>query len=250
MTLPLPFLDRPLAHRGLHDAQAGVIENGAGAFRAAIAASYGIELDVQPSADGVPVVFHDARLDRLTRETGPVVERRARDLARIRLGEGSDTILPLSQILDLVAGRVPVLIEIKAQPSRTTALAQATGRCAAAALQRHGGPIAIMSFDPEAIAALSGLDPAIPRGITSMAEDGYSDDIPPARRRALGRIADFDRVGASFVSHDRRDLDTPRLAELGRRGVPILCWTIRSPAEAAAARRIASNITFEGFRPG
>jgi len=63
----------------------------------------------------------------------------------------------------------------------------------------------------------------------------------------LADIDDFDRSGASFISHDKNDLGNPRVDALKAQGVPILCWTIKSPEEEAVARRIADNITFEGY---
>ncbi|WOI56035.1 glycerophosphodiester phosphodiesterase family protein [Palleronia sp. LCG004] len=246
MTLPLAFLDRPIAHRGLHDRDAGRIENGETAFRAAIEAGYGIELDVQASGDGVPVVFHDADLDRLTDETGPVRARSAAELSRIALGGGGDTIPTLERVLDLVAGRVPLLIEIKTQAESGEALARAMVECVLRARQVHDAPAAVMSFDPDLVAH---LPLGIPRGITSMAASGYPADLSPEKRTALGRIADYERIGADFVSHDHRDLANSRLGDLAKTGATILCWTIRTPAEEASARRVAHNITFEGYRP-
>ena len=90
--LPPAFLDTPFAHRGFHDRSAGRVENSRSAFEAAIEAGFGIELDVQLSRDGVPVVFHDLTLDRLTAFSGPVRERSAQELSGIPLAGGEDTI--------------------------------------------------------------------------------------------------------------------------------------------------------------
>lgn len=241
MSLPATFLERPFAHRGLHDLAAGLIENSASAFDAAVSAGYGIELDVQMSRDGVPVVFHDDTLDRLTASHGPLADLSAEELASLSLGTGKDTILPLSAILDRISGRVPVLVEIKDQGGRD-GLPEAVGREIAAA----AGPIAVMSFNPAYIHALQGLD--APRGLTTCAADDYGPKIPPEARDKLGRIEGW-RPGLSFVSHDHRHLGDPRIAELKAEGASILCWTIRSQAEADAAREVADQITFEGFRP-
>ena len=98
VTLPDTFLKLPIAHRALHDRAQGRIENSAQAVKAAVAAGYGIEVDLQLSSDGVPMVFHDEALDRLTEESGPIITRTAADLGRIRLKGSADTIptLPLS----------------------------------------------------------------------------------------------------------------------------------------------------------
>lgn len=241
MTLPAGFLAQPFAHRGLHDRTAGVIENSAAAFDAAVAAGYAIELDVQMSRDGVPVVFHDDTLDRLTARQGPVSDLTAQDLGTVILSGSMDRILPLSIVLDRIGGRVPVLVEIKDQGGRD-GLPAAVGRDIAAA----SGPIAVMSFNPGYIHALDGLE--APRGLTTCAADDYGPELPDETRERLGRIADWG-PGLSFVSHDHRHLDDPRIAELKSEGASILCWTIRSSEDAGKALNIADQITFEGFLP-
>jgi glycerophosphoryl diester phosphodiesterase len=243
--LPSSFLARPIAHRGLHDRAAGRIENSLAAFDAAVAAGYGIELDVQLAADGRAVVFHDATLERLTGETGPVRERSAAELRRIALGGSGETIPTLSATLARVAGRVPLLIELKDQ---TGDLGPSDGRLEAAVvrdLDGYRGAVALMSFNPWVVATLSRLAPDVPRGLTT---DAFAADawpgVSPDRLAALRRI-DTDAAGAAFVSHDRRDLGSPRIAALRAGGLPVLTWTIRSAAEAAEALRVARVITFE-----
>src|SRR5690554_1039793 len=113
VALPEAFLARPLAHRGLHGP--GVPENSLAALRAAIAAGYGVELDLQPSSDGVAMVFHDAALDRMTGRKGRVDGLTAKELGTLRLAGTGETIPTLRAFLDEVAGRVPVLVEIKSQ---------------------------------------------------------------------------------------------------------------------------------------
>jgi glycerophosphoryl diester phosphodiesterase len=247
--LPPTFLARPFAHRGLHDAAGGRVENSMPAFEAAAAAGYGIELDVQLSADGVAMVFHDATLDRLTEARGPVRACGAEALAALRLGGTGDRIPTLAAVMARIGGRVPCLVELKDQSGD---LGPGDGRLEAAVahdLAVHEGHVAVMSFAPDMVGRLAALSPAVPRGLTS---DAFAPDawpgVPEDRLAALRRI-DVDAVGAAFVSHDRRDLGTPRLAELRAQGVPIVAWTVRSPAEAAKARSAAAAITFEGYRP-
>lgn len=236
------FLARPLAHRALHGP--GRPENSRAAIRAAIAAGYGIEIDVQLSSDGVPMVFHDDDLGRLTAQAGPVTARTALDLSAIPLTGGDEGIPTLAQVLDLVAGRVPLLIEVKRQPGGPGRLATAT----ADALHGYDGPVAIMSFDPREVLQAGHDAPAIPRGIVTSA---YGDDwteIDAATRDRLRAIPDADATGASFISHEAADLSRPRVSELKAQGLAILCWTVRSPQAEAAARTVADNITFEGYR--
>lgn len=247
-SLPGAFLRAPIAHRALHDADRGVPENGLGAVDRAVAAGYGIEIDVQPSSDGVAMVFHDATLDRMTGAEGPVRDRTARALAGLRLADTDETIPSLQQVLERVDGRVPLLIEIKDQSGGIGAGDDTLERGTARALAGYAGPVAVMSFNPHAIAAFASHAPAVPRGLVTAAfEPSKWPDLPSETCDQLRAIADFDRVGAGFISHDWTDLASPRVAELKARQVPVLCWTIRSSRDEATARRIADNVTFEGY---
>lgn len=240
--LPDAFRRVPLAHRALHDRDAGVIENSPTAIARAVAAGYGIEIDLQLSADGVPMVFHDDTLDRLTAATGPVRARDAAELCTLALTGGSDRIPTLADVLDQVAGQVPLLIELKTQDPDDGALEAAT----AALLQGYAGPVAVMSFHPGMVARMAALAPDVPRGLTTGSWD-ESYGQPAAVRDHLRAIPDATAVGASFISHEAADLGRPRVAELKAEGLAVLCWTIRSPEAEAAARRIADNVTFEGY---
>ncbi len=248
--LPPGFLARPFAHRGLHDPGAGIIENSRAAVAAAVAAGYGIEIDVQLSADGAPMVFHDDDLPRLTGAEGPLAARSAAALAALTLAGGDEGIPTLDDILALVAGRVPLLIEIKDQDGR---LGPAVGRLEARvahALRRYAGPVAVMSFNPHSVAAMAAIAPALPRGLTTCRFEADDwPDVPPARRHTLAAIPDARRLGVAFVSHDHRALDDAPVAALRGGGLPVICWTIRTPAAADATRDRAAAITFEGFRP-
>lgn len=248
MTLDPSFLSVPLAHRGLHDRSNGVIENSMGAVKAAISAGYGIEIDVQLASDNAAMVFHDDRLDRLTAESGPIRGWASRDLGKLRL-TGSDECVPtLSEVLDEVAGQVPLLIELKDQSGGTGAAPDDLERSVAQALEGYEGPVAVMSFNPHMVANLAKRAPQVVRGITT---DGYAEkewpDLSPDTLHQLREVAAFDLVEASFISHDCRDLNAPRVLELKARGVPILCWTVKSPEDEVMARKIADNITFEGY---
>ncbi|NGM43939.1 phosphodiesterase [Rhodobacter sp. SGA-6-6] len=252
MRVPLPpgLLHRPIAHRALHDRAAGRIENSPAAIRAAIDHGYAIEIDLQLSQDGVPMVFHDEDLERLTGETGPVAARPAAALRAIRLAGGGDGIPTLEEVLALVGGRVPLLIELKDQ---SLVMGPTDGRleaATAAALQGYGGEVALMSFNPACIHHLARLAPEIPRGITTAAYDPESwHPMPPEMCAHFRAIPDYDPTLSSFVSHEAADLSSPRVAELKAQGAAILCWTIRSAAEEALARRVAQNVTFEGYLP-
>ena len=246
--LPRAFLRAPVAHRALHDRRKGRIENSLSAIRAAIAAGYAIEIDLQLSSDGVAMVFHDDDLDRLTEETGPVRARSAAELGAMRLKGSTDTIPTFAQVLALVAGRVPLLVEIKDQSLR---LEKTDGRLEAAAAvdaAQYHGPLAFMSFNPDCVTRIAALCPGVPRGLTTSAYDPADwAPVPPATCDRLREIADYDPTGSSFISHEAADLDRARVAALRATGAAILCWTIRSPEAEAEARRVAQNVTFEGY---
>jgi glycerophosphoryl diester phosphodiesterase len=247
--LPQSFLRLPITHRALHDRTAGRIENSPAAIKAAIKAGYGIEIDLQLSKDGVAMVFHDETLDRLTNESGPVNARTARELGQIALKGTTDTIPTLVEVLALINGKVPLLIEIKDQ---SLVMGPTDGRLEAAtatALQGYQGDVALMSFNPAAVAHMARLAPHLPRGITTSAYDPDDWSPMPAKMCAHFRaIPDYDATGSSFISHEAADLARDRVAELKAQGARVLCWTIRSPEAEALARKVADNVTFEGYR--
>lgn len=245
--LPPEFLAVPIAHRALHGP--GRAENSLAAVEAAAEAGYGIEIDVQLTADGQAVVFHDEELDRLTEETGAVAGRMAADLARVPLKGGGGTIPRLADVLAAVAGRVPLLVEVKDQDGAMGPRVGALERAVAIDLAHYEGPVAVMSFNPHSVDALRHYAPAVPRGLTTCSWDPAEwPGVPEETCARLRGIPDFARTGASFVSHQASDLGRARVAELREAGVPILCWTIRSPEAEAEARKVAHSVTFEGYR--
>jgi len=198
----------------------------------------------------VPVVFHDAGLDRLTASSGPTAARTAAELERLTLLGTSETIPTLDALLALLGGQVPLLLELKDQ---TGVLGPGEGRLEAAAAQAlagYAGPVAAMSYSPFMVERMRALAPSLPAGLVTC---GFTADdwpaVPAQRREALARIASFGEVGASFISHDRRDLAAPSVARLKAAGVPVCCWTVRSLGEEREARTIADQITFEGYLP-
>lgn len=240
--LPAVFLGAPIAHRALHGP--GRPENSRAAVAAAMSAGYAIELDVQMTSDGAAVVFHDEDLLRMTGTPGMVSERTVADVIALPLLGGQGRIPSLSDILAQVEGRVPILIEIKSDAGRRRSDDRRLEEAVARDVSRYHGPVAVMSFDPSSIAAMADAAPAIPRGLTTMVWPADAENA-----HALTSIASYDRIGACFVSHRAADLGHSRIAALRDAGAAILCWTIRDPAQEAIARRVAHNITFEGYAP-
>ena len=245
----LPWLvARPIAHRGLHDRAAGIVENTLSAVEAAIAAGYAIECDVQDTADGEAVVFHDFTLDRLTPERGPVRERRAADLTGIAISGTQDRIPTLATVLGRIAGRVPLVIEVKSRFDGDLTLTQRTVELISA----YAGPAALKSFDPAVTAAVRRLAPDIPRGI--VAESRYEhpewDNLDAETKRSLANLLHFDETRPDFLSWRVGDLPcaAPFLSRL-LAGLPVMTWTVRTDADRQRAAAHADQMVFESFRP-
>lgn len=207
------------AHRGLHGPDA--VENSATAFGAALAAGLGIECDVQQTADGEAAVFHDWTLERLTGETGAVLSRTAAELSRIGLKGSDDTIWPLPRLLAEVAGRVPLLIELKSRREVPHApLCHAVLR----ALEGYAGRVAVMSFDPRIVRWFAARAPHRVRGLV-VTEEGAR-----GLRGSLERHLGLWRAKPDFLAYDVRDLPSRFAAAQRARGIPVLTWTVRTPA--------------------
>ncbi len=248
--IPLPdgFLSLPIAHRGYHDARLGILENTRAAFAAAIDAGYGIELDVQLSADGHAMVFHDYDMTRLTGKPGPIRMQHRDDLIKTRLIGCDETIPTLPEILTLIDGRTPVLIETKDQDGAMGPDIGPLEQSVADALKDYVGPAAVMSFNPHSIIALSKLAPTTPRGIvTCRFPAEHWQLLNKETRTHLRTIPEYDRARASFISHHHDDLENPRIAELRSKGANVICWTIHSAEAEIEARKVADNVTFEGY---
>jgi glycerophosphoryl diester phosphodiesterase len=237
---------RPIAHRGLHDAKQGVIENSKSAFAAAITRGYPVECDLQLTKFGEPVVFHDESLERLTNEMGAVRDRTTAELQHITLKGSNDRIQSLGELLKQVQGRVPLVIELKSHWDGDTELAEQTVRLLAGYPCFH----ALMSFDPDLIEAVHRLSPGTVRGIVAdRVSDPYYSALPFSRRLELRRFGHLMRTMPDFISFDWTGLPFAPVSALHRCGLPVICWTIRSAEAAAQARRYADQITFEGFSP-
>jgi glycerophosphoryl diester phosphodiesterase len=223
----------PYAHRGLHGP--GALENSRAAFEAAIAAGQGIECDVQLTRDGEAAVFHDYDLGRLTAEQSAVADRTLAELQRVKLGAQDETIPSLADVLQLVAGRVPLLIEIKAPRSTSPALCAAVLR----PLNSYAGPAAIMSFNPQACAWFAREAPHVTRGLVVTEQEKRG-----ARGRIERRLALW-RARPDFLAYDIRDLPSRFASAQRARGLPVLTWTVRSRRDEEVASAYADQIIHE-----
>ena len=239
---------RPIAHRGLHDAKAGIVENSASAFAAAVAGNYAIECDLQLSADGEAMVHHDDMLGRLNEGSALLDAMPAAELRRVRYRGSGDRIITLGDLCDLVGGRVTLVIEVK---SRFDGGQRLVAR-AAEVLARYAGPAALMSFDPDQIATLRTLAPSIVRGMVAERRYAHRDweTLPARTRHALSYFTHTLDSRPQFIAYSVKDLPAP-VPWVARSlfGVPILTWTVRTAEDRGRAQRYADQMIFEGFRP-
>ena len=237
---------RPIAHRGLHDFSRGVIENTATAFAAAITGGYAIECDLQLTADGEAVVFHDETLERLIEAEGRVKNLAAPAMQKLTIRHSDDRVQTLRELLEQVDGEVPLLIELKSHWDGNNVLVKR----AIETLRGYSGRHALMSFDPDMVEAVRKLSPLTTRGI--VADRGineYYDWLPPEQRLELRNFSHVARTEPHFVSFHFRDLPFAPVTQLRQAGRPVISWTIRSPEEAVLALRHSDQVTFEGFLP-
>jgi len=244
----LEWLMRPIAHRGLHDSTKGIVENTASAIQAAIDASYAIEIDVQEARDGAAMVFHDSTLGQLTEATGHVSAYGSKQLKRIALKGVSDRLRTLPEVLEQVAGRVPLLIEIKSDwGGRGPFEAELAQN-----LKSYDGQAAVMSFDPNAVAAFASHAPDFPRGLTAgpFRNLQYWGHLHAWQRFYMRHLLSASIARPHFVAYDIDGLAA--LAPVIWRQMmnrTLLTWIVRSDAERKRAQRWADAMIFEGFRP-
>lgn len=239
---------RPIAHRGLHDAAHGVIENMPAAISAAVAADYGIEVDLQPSGDGEAMVHHDAVLGRLSDGEGRLDRMTAAELRAVTFRDTADRMMTLGELCDLVGGRVTILPELK---SRFDGDERLPARVAAV-LSGYRGPIAPMSFDPRQLHVLRQKAPRLPRGIVAARyrPHPYWDLMPPSLRRGMGSLLPALTARPHFVAYELASLPAPAPGFVRHvLCLPVVTWVVRNEIERQRAARCADQMIFESFRP-
>ncbi|ANU06578.1 glycerophosphodiester phosphodiesterase family protein [Paraurantiacibacter namhicola] len=223
------------AHRGLHGP--GVPENSLPAFAAAMERGMGIECDIQRSADDAAMVFHDWELERLTGEKGLTAARSAQELRQLSLLGTKAHPPTLSELLELVAGRTPLLIEIKSRQGYDVARScQSVADC----LRGYSGPAAVMSFDPRAPRWFARHAHRVLRGLV-VTEEGARGFAGLVRRHLAWRHS-----RAQFLAYDVRDLPSSFAARKRSLGVPVLTWTVRSAETRETAHANADSPIAEG----
>lgn len=246
-----PHFDRPIAHRGLHDHARGIIENSASAFEAACREGYTIECDVQLSRDGIPMIFHDDDLDRLTGVHGPVGHKTMAELAQMRLlgSTADDRPQRFTEFLAQVDGRVLLQVELKQQLDQ--AATEVLAVTVLDALSSYRGPVTIESFDPKLLVALRRRGARMPLGIVTYGYDvpEWDQHLSQATRFMLRHLLHWPATRFDFISCLDRALDLQAVRFFRSTGIPVTTWTITSPAQALATVGRADQIVFEGFRP-
>jgi len=240
---------RPVAHRGLHDAARGIIENMPAAAQAAIAGNFFIECDIQLTSDGEAMVHHDDVLGRLTEGSGALLGKTAAELKAIKFKDTPERMMALGDLCALVAGRVPLVIEVKSHFNGDRKLVKRM----AEVLSSYSGPAVGMSFDPDQVLALREIMPHLARGIVAEREYTATDwpEASPEQRRGMTHLRHAFRTRPHFVAYWVNEL--PAAAPWIARnifGLPLLSWTVRTPDQRERAARYADQMIFESFVPG
>jgi glycerophosphoryl diester phosphodiesterase len=241
---------RPVAHRGLHDIKRGVVENMPGAIEAAIAGRFSIEVDVQLTKDGDAVVHHDDRLGRLNEGSAALTELNARELKVVKFKDTPETMMTLRDLLDRVAGRAGLVIEIKSHYNGDRRIVERTAEL----LASYSGPAVVMSFDPDQLMTAKEIAPKLPRGIVAQRDyykDSYWNKLTAEQRRDMTGLRHAFRTQPDFVAYSINDLPAPA-PWIARNifGRPLLTWTVRTQDQRERAGRYADQMIFEGFQPG
>ena len=233
----------PIAHRGLWAPDAAP-ENSLGAFQAACVAGYAIELDVQITADGEAVVFHDDTLERMTGAEGRVRDHTAADLGLMRLADTDETIPTLLETLAAVGRRAMIHVELKTPYGEVGPLERRVHEVIA----DHAGPLCVIGFNPYSHAWFAEHYPGVLRGL-----DSYSYRRAPhlaaEQRTAFANLEQVAIARPHFLALGMDMLPSARGQALREAGMPVIAWTVRSPEQWDSVKADCDNLIFEGFRP-
>ncbi|MCM8558170.1 glycerophosphodiester phosphodiesterase family protein [Sphingomicrobium sediminis] len=216
------------AHRGLHDSE--IPENSLAAARAAMEIGAGIECDVQLSGCGTAMLFHDADGKRLCGEPRSVGDTSAEAMRGWRLLDTDEPVVPLAELLDLIDGRVPLLVEMKRVHGNAERIAAATVR----ALGDYAGPIGLMSFSSRAMRMVRRLAPDVRRGL-----------VLSGRETPILRWDKMRRARPDFLAVKVSILHQPWVAA-ARADVPVYSWTARTPEDIGQVAQFSDAPIWEG----
>jgi glycerophosphoryl diester phosphodiesterase len=237
------LFDPPVAHRGLWTPD-GAPENSLAAFQAACAGGYGIELDVQLTADGEAVVFHDERLERMTGQDGRLRDHTAAELGAMTLKGTDETIPTLADTLTMIGHRAMVFIELKTPFGEVGPLEKRVTDV----LVDHNGPTAVIGFNPYSHAWFADHHPQILRGLDSYSwNDDGARKLAPEMRKSLAALEQVELARPDFLALGLDMLPSARADLYRAKGMPIIAWTVRSPDQWEGVRDHCDNLIFEGF---
>jgi glycerophosphoryl diester phosphodiesterase len=247
---PSWLVERPIAHRGLHDSANGVIENTLSAAEAAVAGGFSIECDIQLSVDGEAIVFHDEILDRLTDATGSLSSMSATEIAKLHIRGSGEPPPSFTAFLKTVAGRTPIICELKSRFNGDWRIADRATALAAT----YDGALAFKSFDHDLAAYLRLRRPHAGLGLCPIGllaqgsyDDPYWDFLSSEQKRDWTDFDHYDRVRPDFLSFNVDDLPhkIPFLVKQFT-DAPILVWTVKTAEQREAAHKWADQIVFDG----
>jgi len=226
---------RPIAHRGYHNVENAIYENTLSACSAAIEHGFNIEVDLHPAGNGQPVMFHDPTLERLSGDPRNVRDLNPGQLAEIKIGNGSDNIATLDQLLQLTDGKTGLVLEMKG------IIGEDDGFVAAIAnsLKNYHGPFVLMSFYHWLLKDVRNIIPKTPLGLTAVFGDEKYE-----MHKSIAEECDVD-----FVSYKWSDLPCRFATEFRQSGKPVICWTTKSAKQMNEALKHCDQVTFEGFNP-
>ena len=237
----------PVAHRGLHDIGKGIVENTESAVQAALDGGYAIEVDLQLTADGEAVVFHDYTLERLTEGSGRVIDHSADALKQVAFKACGDRMQTLAELLEQVAGKVTLMIELK---SRWQDIGPLEHRVAQV-VQSYRGPACVMSFDPQSMIAMKAIAPHLVRGLVSERYEPTEEwsFMSVSQRLNLRHGVQLPECDPHFLHYHVKGLPYGPTRLFRRLGRPVLTWTVRTPEDREIAAKYADQMIFEGFQP-
>ncbi len=225
----------PVAHRGYHDLNNTVWENTLSAFSRAVEAGFAIECDLHYASDGVPIIFHDEDLERLCNLKGDVRERTSGELGLIAIGGTKDKVPTLKQLLNLVQGKVPLVLELKGREADD----EGFGETVLEVLEGYEGKVALMSFDHWLLKDLKDLGAPYPVGLTA---NGNTAEEYTTHEKAM-------ELGLDFISYYYADLPNSFITRQRDKGIPVITWTVRDEDARKRTFDNADQMTFEGFDP-
>ena len=232
------FCKYKLAHRGLHNEI--FPENSLGAFENACTYGFAIELDVRLTSDGTPIVLHDPNTLRMCGVDKNIREVSVDELSDYRLNKTKYSIPTLHEVLDLVNGKVPIMIEIKPASKKDKVEEKVYN-----VIKDYKGDIAVKSFNPLSMIWFKKHAPKVLRGMLS-SYFSEVEDLPYLYKQIIKKLTLFKLVKPDFISYDHNDLPNKYVS---KRNVPVLAWTIVSKDIENQVMKLANNVIFEGYIP-